>query len=72
MEDQIQATTGTGPGAGVGAGPDPNQRGQSQVSPSPFKCNVCQRTYARIDHLSRHFRLRKPHFRCIGAEFGAN
>lgn len=38
--------------------PDSNQRGQNQVQPGPFKCNVCQRTYARIDHLARHFRSR--------------
>ncbi|KAK0101287.1 hypothetical protein ONS95_006464 [Cadophora gregata] len=26
------------------------------AAPSPFKCNVCQRSYSRVDHLARHFR----------------
>lgn len=26
---------------------------------NPFVCNVCQKTYGRIDHLARHFRSRK-------------
>ncbi|PVH75036.1 hypothetical protein DL98DRAFT_467018 [Cadophora sp. DSE1049] len=25
-------------------------------APSPFQCNVCQRSYSRVDHLARHFR----------------
>ncbi|RDL31062.1 Uncharacterized protein BP5553_09851 [Venustampulla echinocandica] len=46
--------------------PNPNRGGPNQIQPGPFKCNVCQRTYARIDHLSRHFRSHtseKP-YRC--------
>ncbi|CAK4034861.1 Early growth response 1 [Lecanosticta acicola] len=34
---------------------------------NPFVCNVCQKTYGRIDHLARHFRSHtneKP-FRCV-------
>lgn len=26
---------------------------------NPFVCNLCQKTYGRIDHLARHFRSRK-------------
>lgn len=26
---------------------------------APFSCNVCQRSYTRIDHLARHYRSRK-------------
>lgn len=26
---------------------------------NPFVCNVCQKTYGRIDHLARHFRSRE-------------
>lgn len=51
----MSSTNGPNPGPD----PDSNQRGQDHVQPGPFKCNVCQRTYARIDHLARHFRSRK-------------
>ncbi|KFY88805.1 hypothetical protein V498_06665 [Pseudogymnoascus sp. VKM F-4517 (FW-2822)] len=58
----MSSTNGPNPGPD----PDSNQRGQDHVQPGPFKCNVCQRTYARIDHLARHFRSHtseKP-YRC--------
>ncbi|KAH7395988.1 hypothetical protein BKA64DRAFT_74400 [Cadophora sp. MPI-SDFR-AT-0126] len=43
---------------------DPQNPGSDRTSPtpvptaapSPFKCNVCQRSYSRVDHLARHFR----------------
>jgi uncharacterized Zn-finger protein len=42
--------------------PDPDHNNLNptpdQPVPSPFKCNVCQRSYSRIDHLARHFRSR--------------
>lgn len=28
---------------------------------APFKCNICQRNYTRVDHLARHYRSRKAY-----------
>ena len=25
----------------------------------PFSCNICRKSYTRIDHLARHYRSRK-------------
>lgn len=32
---------------------------QTQPQSSPFSCNLCGRSYTRLDHLARHFRSRK-------------
>ncbi|USW57029.1 hypothetical protein Slin15195_G103480 [Septoria linicola] len=48
---------------GSSTGP-PNTNGREG---NPFVCNICQKTYGRIDHLARHFRSHtneKP-FRCL-------
>lgn len=29
------------------------------VSDKPFVCNICKRSYSRLDHLARHHRARK-------------
>lgn len=52
--------------------PDPRRDEEDRAQPSPFKCNVCQRTYARIDHLSRHFRLREDPYYHPALELAAN
>lgn len=31
---------------------------------APFACNVCKRSYSRVDHLARHHRSRKSFFSC--------
>lgn len=30
-----------------------------ETSANPFVCNVCKRSYSRIDHLARHYRSRE-------------
>lgn len=32
---------------------------ESENGKSPFACNVCNRSYRRVDHLARHYRSRK-------------
>lgn len=32
---------------------------------APFKCNICQRNYTRVDHLARHYRSRKAYYSLI-------
>ena len=29
------------------------------LSENPFSCNVCKRSYTRVDHLARHYRSRE-------------
>jgi uncharacterized Zn-finger protein len=29
-----------------------------EAQANPFSCNVCRRSYTRLDHLARHFRSR--------------
>jgi len=33
--------------------------GDGQVSENPFVCNICKKSYSRIDHLARHYRSRE-------------
>jgi hypothetical protein len=42
-------------------GPGPGGIAQSGEAPpeNPFSCNVCKRTYTRVDHLARHYRSRR-------------
>jgi hypothetical protein len=37
----------------------------SAPASGPLKCNICQRTYSRIDHLARHFRSRMQAHPCV-------
>ena len=39
------------------SGPAQDQEGDA--SANPFCCNICKRTYKRVDHLSRHYRSRQ-------------
>ena len=31
----------------------------SRESENPFVCNICKKSYTRVDHLARHHRSRK-------------
>ncbi len=35
---------------------------KSAPNSGPFQCNICQRSYGRLDHLARHFRSRGSPF----------
>jgi uncharacterized Zn-finger protein len=55
----------TSPGASDTTELPPASAGIEQIerghTANPFSCNVCKRSYTRVDHLARHYRSRKYH-----------
>ena len=39
---------------------------------NPFQCNVCRRSYSRIDHLARHYRSRQSFSPRLGVPYILN
>lgn len=63
MDVRVDAEQSTATARGVADPADTleprNNEGQDQdLRSAPFACNVCKRSYSRVDHLARHHRSR--------------
>lgn len=60
VQSTASARAGAGPSGAIHSQPEhSDNEGQDQdLRDTPFACNVCKRSYSRVDHLARHHRSR--------------